>query len=334
MLTHPRLRHLRIRAAILLMVGFPVAWAQAAVTGLDRIEITVHDTQAATRFYQEALGFRMEIPWHPAGDATRRLLGAAAAHVSIAVLRLGDERVELDAFDPPGRPYPAGSHSPDLWFQHFAIVVSDMRSAYARLQPWHLTAITVGGPQALPPSNGRVAAFKFRDPDGHPLELLWFPAGQGCARWRKRRGPLFLGIDHSAIVVADTAASLRFYRDGLGLRQAYATLNRGAVQSHLDDVPDAVVQVTGLRSRSGDSAGIEMLQYQPPDGRSAPPAVAADIWKTRLVLTVDNLEATLAGLPPGLNGAIQTFSDGNRAAMVRDPDGHLVILEQRAVRAR
>ena len=37
---------------------------------------------------------------------------------------------------------------------------------------------------------GGVAAFKFRDPDGHPLELIQFPAGVGDPRWQAKSGVL------------------------------------------------------------------------------------------------------------------------------------------------
>ena len=102
----------------------------------------------------------------------------------------------------------------DLCFQHFAIVVADMALAYRRLcsvSGW--TAISIDGPQRLPPSSGGVSAFKFRDPDGHPLELLAFPDGRWPAQWRARsNGDLALGIDHSAISVSDSARSIAFYQ--------------------------------------------------------------------------------------------------------------------------
>jgi len=63
--------------------------------------------------------------------------------------------------------------------------------ADARAQP-----ISQDGPQTLPPVDGSVRAWKFRDPDGHPLELLWFPPGGGRAVWRGHPpGAVFLGID-------------------------------------------------------------------------------------------------------------------------------------------
>ena len=47
-------------------------------------------------------------------------------------MQLGHQEVEFTRFERPGRPYPVGSRSPDLWFQHFAIVVSKMARLYGR----------------------------------------------------------------------------------------------------------------------------------------------------------------------------------------------------------
>ena len=147
-------------------------------------------------------------------------------------MRLGRQEIALVQFDVPGRPYPAGSRSDDLWFEHLAIAVGDMDAAHANLSArsdW--CAISEDGPQLLPPANGAVRAFKFRDPDGHPLELLWFPPGQGRAVWQRSASPSrFLGIDHSALSVASTPDSLVFYR-ALGLMVAATSVNQGAAQA-------------------------------------------------------------------------------------------------------
>jgi catechol 2,3-dioxygenase-like lactoylglutathione lyase family enzyme len=71
----------------------------------------------------------------------------------------------------------------------------------------------------------------FRDPDGHPLEILWFPEGKGDPRWHRPTSRLFLGIDHTAIVVADTARSLQCYRDALGRRVVGESENYGPSRS-------------------------------------------------------------------------------------------------------
>src|SRR5262249_23827975 len=87
---------------------------------------------------------------------------------------------------------------------------------------------SIGGPQTLPPQNGSVRAFKFRDPDGHPLELLYFPPGQGRSIWHQHANDrIFLGIDHSAIGISDTSVSSAFYADLPGMTRTYATTNRG-----------------------------------------------------------------------------------------------------------
>src|SRR5262249_57597761 len=78
-----------------------------------------------------------------------------------------------------------------------------------------------GGGEGLPdwnPNAGGIRAFYFKDPDGHPLEVLWFPPDKGNPRWHRPSDRLFLGIDHTAIVVGSTEASLACYRDTLGLR--------------------------------------------------------------------------------------------------------------------
>ncbi len=222
-------------------------------------------------------------------------------------MRLGAQDIALVQFSTQGRPYPCDSRSDDLWFQHLAVVVNDMDLAYAHLSShggWR--PISEGGPQLLPPSNGAVRAFKFRDPDGHPLELIWFPPAQGRTMWHpKISAALFLGIDHSALCVASTARSLAFYR-ALGLRVSERSVNRGPAQERLDGVPDARVRVTSLRPASAASPGLELLAYRPP-GRAAGIVFPNDLvtdW------------VTLAGRP----------SAGASSVAIKDPDGHRFVL--------
>ena len=115
---------------------------------------------------------------------------------------------------------------------------------------------------------GGIEAFYFKDPDGHVLEVLAFPPGKGDPRWQEK-GRLFLGIDHTAIVVGDTEASLRFYRDTLGMRVAGGAENYGTEQEHLNNVFGARLRITALRAEKGP--GIEFLEYlAPSDGRPRP----------------------------------------------------------------
>ena len=213
------LRLIRTSIAIAFISTACVAAARGVV---DSVGMTVADLDRAVRFYTEVLAFEPVAEWEEAGASYERLYGVFGARVRVARLSLGRESIELRQFlAPPGRPIPSDSRSNDRWFQHVAIIVSDMRRAYTTLRE-HGAAHASTAPQTLPEWNadaGGISAFYFRDPDGHFLEVLQFPPGKGDARWQAK-DRLFLGIDHTAIVVANTDDSLRYYRDVLGMRTA------------------------------------------------------------------------------------------------------------------
>src|SRR5262249_5154164 len=245
------------------------------------------------QFYRDALGFETVRHGHNDDAGFSRLLGVEGVGFETLTMRLGKQEVEFIRFQERGRRYPADSRSQDLWFQHFAIIVSDMDRAFDRLRQFPFTPISTGGPQTLPPQNGSVRAFKFRDPDGHPLELLYFPPGQGRPIWQQHANDsIFLGIDHSAIGISDTSVSSAFYSDILGMTQAYTTTNRGPTQEALDGTFNAVVRISGFRPISAHGPGLEFLEYRtPPTGRPAPVDTASnDLVHVHLWLQVDALE--------------------------------------------
>src|SRR5262249_44473650 len=209
--------------------------------------ITVHDMDRSIAFYRDVLGFEPVSDVEIAGAEFERLQGVFGSRARIVRLRLVDEEIELTEYlAPRGRPVPLDSRSNDRWFQHVAIVVSDMDRVYATLRH-HNAAHASSGPQRLPdwnPQAGGIKAFYFKDPDGHPLEVLSFPPGKGAPRWQQPGGRLFLGIDHTAIVVADTDASLRFYRDTLGMRVSGRSENYGPEQEQLNNVFGARLRIT------------------------------------------------------------------------------------------
>ncbi len=280
--------------------------ASAGAVRVVRVSRVVADLDQAEAFYQDALGFRT-VRRGPSDPATLAVLGLPGAAAEEALMRLGGGEVALVHLATQGRPYPAGSRSDDLWFQHLAVVVADMDAAHVRvLAQGGAQPISQGGPQTLPPADGSVRAWKFRDPDGHPLELLWFPPGGGREVWRGRPpGAVFLGIDHSALAAGSGARSLRFYRR-LGFKVAARSRNAGPAQSRLDGLPGARLRVFSLRPASAHSPGLELLTYQPP-GRSAagvrPGDIAAD-WTTVAM--------------PGRGYAAPR--------RVRDPDGHMLLI--------
>lgn len=311
--------------------------ARADALRVERVTLTVSDLERSEAFYRDGLGFERVGSASYDDEAYARLLGVAQARVRTRLLRLGSEEIELQQVSPPGRAYWSDSRSPDLWFQHFAIVVADMPSAFERLRRVDFTPISDGGPQTLPPQNGRVQAFKFRDPDGHPLELLHFPRGVGREIWHRGDArQVFLGIDHTAIGVSDTPRSVAFYRQGLGLQSVYEVVNRGPAQERLDGTFNAVVQITGLWPRDGGGPGIEFLDYRAPGtGRPAPRDSAAnDVAHAHTTIRVDGLQemaeelfvARATMISPGVVAVDRQIHGFDHGLMVRDPDGHALLL--------
>ena len=165
----------------------------------------------------------------------------------------------------------------------------------------------------LPASSGGVTAFKFRDPEGHPLELLAFPAPP--APWDSAQGagpvPGHRSFRHQR---RSTRARSKAFYASLGLRASARSLNSGTEQANLDGLPAPRVEVTALTAERG-TPHVELLCYR----RATTPDAAAtrgdtatlgsnDIAATRLVFERDAPEP--AGEPISLV----------------DPDGHHVLI--------
>ena len=305
------------------------------VLRLLRVGRSVSNLDCAIAFYSDALDFSLVNETQIDDPALGELMGIPGMRAHTATLRLGQQEIALTAFDPPGRAYPPKSRTTDQWFQHLAIVVSDMEAAYAGLCRHFFTAITEGGPQQLPPNAGSVTAFKFRDPDGHPLELLHFPAGSGDALWQQKRGgrDVFLGIDHSAITVADAAQSTDFYSRLLGFGVAARSINSGTEQVSLDHAPDVRMNVVALEPTEAQTPHVELLGYERPAGRPVPVDVKSnDILADWLVLEVHDLPRLVQVLEfegvEFVSPGIVTLVNGLRSAFVRDPTGHLLMFRQ------
>lgn len=311
---------------------------------------TSTDAARAVDFYGQSLGFEARDTLQIDRGAYGQLLGLPQGSFRLMRLQLGQETLEIlevpkadgSGAQLPGRAIPADSRSCDLWFQHLCLVTSNLDGALERLQPAlesGLARAVSRGPQTLPAWNKAAAgirAFKFRDPDGHNLELLEFPTDKGDARWHGGSG--LLGIDHSAISISDTALSCRFYDDLLGLRLGGDGLNSGPTQDDLDNLEQTQVRITGHRCPRGP--GIECLEYQPPNrGRPMPADLnPADLAHWQIRLEVDDLDPIATQLEacggrllsPGVvhlgdQGDALGFS---RALQVADPDGHRLQLVQ------
>jgi catechol 2,3-dioxygenase-like lactoylglutathione lyase family enzyme len=174
------------------------------VSGLLRISLTVADLRTAEDFYVAALGF-FRAGSSKADPALAALLGAGSLETSR--LRRGNQMLELCRFDPSGASYPPGSQSNDLWFQHCALVTNDIADSCARLAGHPFTPISRGGPQLLP---GGIVAFKFRDADGHPLELIQpisiNPVTDGGSTIRQSQFRMYRGASGSMRILVSRCA--------------------------------------------------------------------------------------------------------------------------------
>src|SRR3989475_4352745 len=327
--------HAALFLTLLALASHSSAQRDPLVQGVDAIGITVTDMDRAVDFYSKVLTFEKVSDTEVAGENYEHLEGVFGLRMRVVRMRLGDEFIELTEYlVPKGRPIPIDSRSNDRWFQHIAIIVSDMDKAYAQLRQAKVEHAS-SGPQRLPDWNKNAAgisAFYFKDPDEHPVEVLQFPPDKGAEKWHRQNGKLFLGIDHTAIVVWDTDASLKFYRDLLGMRVAGESENYGTEQEHLNNVFGAHLRITTLRADAGP--GIELLEYLAPrDGRPYPPDLKPNDlahWQTTLVADGADaewrrlLDAGGLFVSPGsvaLPDASLGFSKG---LLARDPDGHAV----------
>jgi catechol 2,3-dioxygenase-like lactoylglutathione lyase family enzyme len=335
--------------AVRLLAQSPQPWAgsgipaprpaDAGAQAVAMVGFTVADMDRSVRFYTEVLDFEKVSDDELGGAGYADLHGIPGARLRVVRLRLGGEYLQLTQYlGSRGRPIPPDSRSNDRWFQHVAIIVRDMDQAYARLRRFKVDHASVA-PQLLPktirPAAG-IRAFYFKDPDGHPLEVLQFPPDKGDPKWHQASHRLFLGIDHTAIVVEDTEESLAFYRDVLGFRVAGESMNFGVEQERLNNVPGARLHITALRASRGP--GIEFLEYLTPrNGRGYPAAAHPNDlvhWQTTVLVPDSDSAANvvrrgsfrlLSPDPVELPDTTLGFREG---ILVRDPDGHVVQLAE------
>jgi catechol 2,3-dioxygenase-like lactoylglutathione lyase family enzyme len=306
------------------------------MTAVESIGMTVGEMERSLTFYTTVLSCKKISDIVLTGVEFDRLYGLSNVRVRVAKLQLGSETIELTEFlTPKGRPIPPNSRSNDRWFQHMAIVVQDMKQAYQKLRDRQAPQ-TSSNPQTLPgwnPVAGGIQSFYFKDPDGHNLELIHFPAGKGDPKWQRSTGSLFLGIDHTAIVVANTAASRAFYCDQLGMKLQQESQNFGSEQEHLSGISGVQVQISSLKAPTG--LGIELLEYRSPNhGRPIPPDTHAnDLWfwqtmvKMDMITQVQPQQAAQLQFISSKDIPVSAPASGFKEGfLLPDPDGHTIRL--------
>lgn len=329
------IRFFKIALWLLVVAGYPVWGFSQKVTAVTGVSITVGDLDKEVDFFVKNLDFKKIKTEKLTGKSAAALFGLPDKNLSveIATLQLGQEQIRLLSFKSTitARPVPPDTRSNDLWFQHLAIVVRDIDSAYQKLlknKVQHVSTFPETLPDYLPNAAG-IKAFYFRDPEGHNLELIWFPPGKGASKWQVQpNAPIFLGIDHTAIAISDTDKSLAFYRDAIGLVVSGHSENYGTEQEHLNQVFGARLDINGLHADAG--YGVEFLRYiTPPGGRTIPPdSKPTDLWHYQTEFLVDNMPGLLQKLEKMGFSKISTsitVIDSVETLLVRDPDGHAVL---------
>jgi catechol 2,3-dioxygenase-like lactoylglutathione lyase family enzyme len=302
------------------------------VTQLVAVNLTVADIAEMAAFYHDSLDLMVGPQQTLEDPAWNSLLGLEpGARVRAVEVMIGQQTIQLTAIDPPGKPYPPERASNDQWFQHFALVCRDIATVAARLNGGSPSAITRGAPVLLPPNTGSVTAFKFRDPEGHPLELISFPDGVGAPVWQGMSGKGILGYDHTAVSVMNVERSTAFYTGLLGFHIGGRSLNRGPEQDRLDGLAGCEVDVVALKPITDATPHVELLHYRTPRGRTLAAEVAAnDVASARQIHKVADLDSLIGRLETDglkfVSPGLVTLKDGGKAVSVRDPDGHMLVL--------
>jgi catechol 2,3-dioxygenase-like lactoylglutathione lyase family enzyme len=332
-------RKIQITGLVLIASLLLHSYSFSQVTKVEAVGITVKEMGRSLKFYTEVLGFKKVNDTDYKGESYEKLEGIFGLNMRVVRLQLGDEFIELtDYLTTGGRSIPEDAKSNDLSFQHIAIVVSDMDKAYEQVKKYNVEYVSTS-PQTLPksiPAAEGIKAFYFHDPDNHNLELIYFPKGKGQDKWQKPNGKIFLGIDHTAIGVSSTEVSQYFYQDLLGIERKGDSWNKGVEQEHLNNVEGASLHITGYRAASGP--GIEFLQYLKPGPGKVYPADSRtdDIWNWQTTLIVDDAESLFTKLKTARylfvsKELVHQQTDGvyTKSFIVRDPDGHAMLIEER-----
>jgi catechol 2,3-dioxygenase-like lactoylglutathione lyase family enzyme len=321
----------------LILLG-TVGTASAQQVAVESAGMTVSDMDRAIAFYS-GLTFQKTSDVEVLGDDYEHLQGVFGARMRMVRMQLGNEYLDLTQYlAPPGRPAPSESHSNDLWSQHIAIVVKDIYLAFAKLRELKVQFLS-NAPQTFPMATVEAAgikAFYFRDPDQHTLEIISFPPGKGDSRWQEQTNKSFLGIDHTAIAVSNSEASLKFYHDLLGLRKVSEADLFGSETEHLLQVAGARLHTTNTRGNIGPA--VELFEYVAPrDGKPRPPdSRANDLLHWQTTIVTDDLDALTKKLRDGraefVSPGVITMPNQasfSKGALISDPDGHNLLVIQK-----
>lgn len=137
--------------------------------------ISTPDLDRLKDFYVSQLGFTIEneFGWPKGIEVSDNIVGLKDSAAKVAMLTLGDFRLELFEFSSPtpgtkAKDYPVADHG----FTHIAFTVDDIHAEYERLSAQGM--VFHCPPQNLGPDSTVTYG---RDPDGNVVELMEIKAG-------------------------------------------------------------------------------------------------------------------------------------------------------------
>jgi catechol 2,3-dioxygenase-like lactoylglutathione lyase family enzyme len=140
-------------------------------------------------------------------------------------------------------------------------------------------------------------------------------------------------IDHAGICPSDIDASLRFYRDGIGLDVLFDVVLEGNHEALVGVRTESIRTIFLGDSERPTIAAVELMDLRGSDTASGAPASGLPHRGLCLLSFNVEVEATLARLRHlNLGGLPRTVpTPGGPAAMVVDPDGVMVELLSQTV---
>ena len=130
---------------------------------------------------------------------------------------------------------------------------------------------------------------------------------------KKEKDRLILGLAHTAYVVSDMEAAVRFYGEALGFSRAF-------------DLADSEGRPWIVYLYAGGGQFVELFY-----GRAGDPVKAGRIGADHLCLLTERIEETAAHLKAGgwpLDADVNRGKDGNLQCWTHDPDGNRIEIMQ------
>jgi len=139
------------------------------IHGIDHTALSVPDMDAAIEFYSGVLGFEVEMNagWPSGAKPLDDLVGLEDSASKVAMLRLGDTKIELFQYqNPEGKAQDPNRPVCDHGIIHLCLAVSGIEAEYERLKQAGVRF------NSAPIDMGRECCVYGRDPFGNVLELI------------------------------------------------------------------------------------------------------------------------------------------------------------------